>query len=106
MKGLMVNIYRCEPKGGQSRNRFNHNDHLVIVHPKMDTIFQVKDDMPGVTVLEKTNFMGATYQYAVPLDDKGEPLTGGMFGGNYISSCDSRFRSAFGYPVPLHDRFE
>ena len=105
MKGLLVSIFRSEPKGGQSLNRFNDCDRLVLVHEKMDTIFSANESSPAVTVLEKEAF-GRKYQYAVPLTEKGEPLLGGMFGGNFISTCDSRFRRAFGYPVPLHDRFE
>jgi hypothetical protein len=29
-----------------------------------------------------------------------------MFGGNYLISSDSRFRSVSNYPVPCHDRVE
>lgn len=31
---------------------------------------------------------------------------GGMFGGNYVVSSDSRFREDIGHPVPVHDRAE
>lgn len=40
---------------------------------------------------------------AVPVID-GKPKTGGMFGGNYISTSDSRM-PVHG-PIPLFDRFE
>lgn len=29
-----------------------------------------------------------------------------MYGGTFIYTCDSRFRSKYKYPVPLHDRIE
>jgi len=30
----------------------------------------------------------------------------GMFGGNFVYSCDSRFRAISRFPIPIHDRFE
>lgn len=41
---------------------------------------------------------------ARPVDDDGEPRRGGMFGGHYISTSDSRFPVTS--PIPVHDRFE
>lgn len=41
---------------------------------------------------------------AVPVTDEGAPITGGMMGGNWIESCDSRFPTSA--PIPVHDRFE
>jgi len=29
-----------------------------------------------------------------------------MFGGNFLYSCDSRFREICSYPIPIHDRIE
>jgi len=41
---------------------------------------------------------------ARPLKEDGTPRTGGMFGGNYIKTSDSRFPMSA--PIPVHDRFE
>ena len=41
---------------------------------------------------------------AVPVAPDGSPRTGGMFGGHYITSSDSRF--PISGPVPVFDRFE
>lgn len=41
---------------------------------------------------------------ARPLDEDGNTRKGGMFGGNWIESCDSRFPTTA--PIPVHDRFE
>jgi hypothetical protein len=41
---------------------------------------------------------------AVPIDVDGKPMLGGMFGGHWIWTSDSRF--PFHTPVPVHDRFE
>jgi len=39
-----------------------------------------------------------------PVDADGNPRRGGMFGGHYISTSDSRFPVTS--PIPVHDRFE
>lgn len=41
---------------------------------------------------------------ARPFDMNGNILKGGMFGGNYITTSDSRFPTTA--PIPVHDRFE
>ena len=41
---------------------------------------------------------------ARPVDDEGNVKQGGMFGGNYIKTSDSRFPVTS--PIPVHDRFE
>lgn len=41
---------------------------------------------------------------ARPFNEDGELRQGGMFGGNYISTSDSRFPTTA--PIPVHDRFE
>lgn len=44
-------------------------------------------------------------QFVHPNNDK---VIGGMAGGNYLTSCDSRFSEITGIPYPLaiHDRYE
>lgn len=41
---------------------------------------------------------------ARPVDEQGNPMRGGMFGGHYVKTSDSRF--PFTSPIPVHDRFE
>lgn len=41
---------------------------------------------------------------ARPIGVDGKPRLGGMFGGNYIKTSDSRFPVQA--PIPVHDRFE
>jgi hypothetical protein len=41
---------------------------------------------------------------ARPVNKDGTIRKGGMFGGNYISTSDSRFPTSA--PIPVHDRFE
>lgn len=46
---------------------------------------------------------------AIPIVD-GEDRPGGMFGGNFVWTSDSRWSDAIeadpGYPIKVHDRFE
>lgn len=47
-----------------------------------------------------------TYVHAEPIEHP-EGMVGPMAGGNFVYSCDSRFRSAVcAYPIAVHDRFE
>jgi len=46
------------------------------------------------------------YYKALPTDCDGQPIHGGMFGGNFIWSSDSRWRKLYPHPIPVHDRFE
>jgi len=41
---------------------------------------------------------------ARPVNGDGQPRRGGMFGGHYVKTSDSRF--PFTSPIPVHDRFE
>lgn len=41
---------------------------------------------------------------ARPFNEDGTVKRGGMFGGNFISTSDSRFPTTA--PIPVHDRFE
>ena len=41
---------------------------------------------------------------ARPINEDGTVRQGGMMGGNYITSSDSRFPTTA--PIPVHDRFE
>ena len=41
---------------------------------------------------------------ARPMGEDGKPRTGGMFGGHYIKTSDSRWPVTS--PIPVHDRFE
>lgn len=41
---------------------------------------------------------------AVPVGLAGNPLPGGMMGGHYVTTSDSRF--PVHAPIPVHDRFE
>lgn len=64
-----------------------------------------EDAQPGEPVLQiyRRKIGREEYVVAIPI---GVP-SGLMFGGNFIYSCDSRFReSVCAYPIAVHDRVE
>lgn len=65
-----------------------------------------KAGMPVFHVVSR-RFGGQPYYHAEP-DEEFHPAgcVGPMSGGNFLYSCDSRFREMFPYPIPAHDRFE
>jgi hypothetical protein len=74
---------------------------------KPEDIKEHYPDKPIYKLFEKQ--IGHTLYYSVrEIDIDGnwikKQANGPMFGGNFISSSDSRF--PFHYPLPIHDRFE
>lgn len=65
----------------------------------IDEIFKATEDRPAV-MLEVGPYGSLR---AVPVDPP-EGSFNRMFGGNYISTSDSRFPCD--YPIPVHDRYE
>lgn len=108
--GLMVSIYKSEGMSFDGKAGFSSKTDKVVILPSKDFpdvpgIFEPTADMPAVVVV-KRNVCGKEYLTAYPSDNEGK-VDGSvwrMFGGCYISCCDSRFPAD--YPIPLHDRIE
>ena len=106
MKGLHVYVLRHpgwpDTTNGGVTSRF---DSLTLTGEGITGPFEPLPDTPELRLVKRPGIGrgGATYLHAVPVVD-GEPKTGGMFGGNYVATSDSRFPSD--YPIPVHDRFE
>lgn len=104
VKALPVYVYRCSrledcTNGGVSAS----SDRLLLICE--DGFVDAKTDDPTLLRLVKREFGGGTYLHAEPVNpDRGEKVLGPMFGGNYVSTSDSRFPSD--YPIPVHDRYE
>lgn len=49
---------------------------------------------------------GSRYVHAEPVPGRHQRQGRPAMGGNFIYSCDSRFRALHPYPIPVHDRFE
>lgn len=62
--------------------------------------------MPVLKVVRRT-FGGKPYLHAEPIEAVGAGRTGYMAGGNFVYSCDSRYRQwVCEYPIAVHDRTE
>jgi len=104
--GLIAYVYRdasgCDCTNNGITSRF---DKVLIVN--CEGPFKPSDDIPQVELVK--GYSAGTVR-AVPVELKG----GGMMGGNYIATCDSRFselcESLTGAPfygaVAVHDRVE
>lgn len=89
--------YDCTNNGVSSR----HDRMLLVVD---------EDDVPAevngtpTLVFVRRIICGEPYMHAKPVS-AGSAHT--MMGGNFVYSCDSRFRREISqYPIPIHDRIE
>lgn len=66
-------------------------------------------DTDKCLILIKRELWGENHSYAEPLI-RPENKVGGMMGGNFVYTCDSRLYKLNGLtcatPIPVHDRFE
>jgi hypothetical protein len=109
-KGLTVDVLRSA-KYGDSTNSGVTSKHssFVVVDPAIAGIFEPTKDMPALKLVKRTfgqSQESQTYIHAEPLEPVPAGCVGYMFGGNFIYSCDSRFREVNQYPIPVHDRIE
>ena len=105
-KGLTVDVLRSAKYGdstnGGVSSRFNE---FVIVDPAVDEIFEATAKCPALKLVRRT-IGGKLYIHAEPLAPVPSNCVGYMFGGNFVTSSDSRIRSINAYPIPVHDRIE
>lgn len=115
MKGLLVSIIGTDcTNGGASSG----TDKAVLSVDDCD-IFESGPDTPGFVALEYEDWETCRAGYPVvrkcdgkivrvkvvpvfEIDDA--PAEGGMFGGNFLTTSDSRF--PYYGPIPVFDRFE
>lgn len=90
MKGMLVNTLRSArvdcTNGGVSA-RFNE---FVLTGENVAEVFEPKSDAPELKLVYRANL---DYYHAEPVNGKRPHSVGWMFGGNYIVSSDSRFKS-------------
>lgn len=104
-KGLFVHVLRSASLGdctnGGVTARF---DRFVLTGEGVEGPFAPTADAPELRLVRRPGVGrgGATYLHAVPNDGREGAVR--MFGGNYITTSDSRFPSD--YPIPVHDRYE
>lgn len=106
--GINVRVFRDAAGGDCSMGGISSRfASLCIVN--VPGPFEPNDTHPAAKLV--ANHYGTAK--VVPLDDAGNERPGGMFGGNFVSSSDSRWgaavRAIIGVrmtAVPVHDRYE
>ena len=99
-KGLIVDVYRdsggdCTLNGVSSKY-----DRFVLIGEVVDPVFEPSEDIPAIYL---------QYHCDQPIAVPKEVRDGkwGMYGGNFLYTCDSRFRQNVNpYPIRIHDRIE
>jgi hypothetical protein len=101
--GLMVSIYRASRIGDCTNGGVSSKyDTAVLIGAEGP--FEPSDTTPALYL---TSFRGRLIATPEPLSGKALSGASGkwwMFGGNYVSSSDSRFPND--YPIPVYDRNE
>lgn len=107
MKYLRVSVLTNTDHGDTTNNGISvtHRKHLIVEHPNgylnSSDIENAEDDFI-ILELVKREIMGNEYLH---FQRKGEK-SWVQFGGNYITTSDSRFNEFSRYPIPIHDRIE
>jgi len=103
MKYLPVSVYTNGSDCTMNGVSFTHADKLVV--PCEDgflSLDDVTDRGYAILELEDSNLRGAPPHFK-QAGRKGW----NMFGGNYVSTSDSRFSRKYGWsPIAVHDRYE
>lgn len=105
-KGLHVEVYRsvdfpdCTLGGVTSKH-----GRCLLLGVDGPTSVEENNRYSGYPVLRIVRHPAvATRLYAVPVDVETSGPGRMQFGGNFVYSCDSRFRQVCMYPIPVHDR--
>jgi len=113
MKGLLVDVIGSDcTNGGVTSGK---KMAVLLSDKKSSQIFEPSDKAPGLIAVEESA-AGSRAGYLVVKNDwdviririvpyvDGEAVLGGIFGGNFIITCDSRY--PYATPAPVFDRFE
>ena len=112
MKGLLVNTYRAAGMDCTNGGVSSRIDSFILVDPTDDAfgpheVTQEDIDAGRVLQVGSIRFGGEESFHAFPYGTESSGKAGPrMFGGNFVSTSDSRFRRKFGAALNIHDRFE
>jgi len=96
-KGLLVDVMGTDC----TNNGVTSGKSRAILVLSDCQVFESSEDAPALKI--EIGYKGRIL--AVPYDSEiGKGKCGGMFGGHFIYTSDSRF--PHDYPIPVHDRFE
>lgn len=111
MKGLLVDVYRNADRydctaGGVTATRSS----FVLVDDEIGGPFEVEENDVYLVIVRRYIHGIGEYLHVEPRKNgKGlrpEGYVGGMMGGNFVFTSDSRFNKVSRRPLPVHDRFE
>ena len=104
MKGLLCTVLRNAQYGdGTNGGVSSTHASFILCGDGIPELFEATDDTPALILVRRT-IAGEEYLHAQPLRPEGDRTIGPMFGGNFVTTSDSRFPQR--YPIPVHDRFE
>ena len=116
MRGVSVSIFRSDlgdcTNRGVTSPAISKDRIVVVFDPEIQTgnykLEDCKDDPRFICLRIVRRWVGTPNEYlhCEPINDKGAGRVGPMFGGNYVSTSDSRFKDLARYPLPVHDRYE
>lgn len=110
MKDFLVTVYRDADDSDCSMNGITSQNTRLRACWNERNLFELPEDMSDSDVVIKADKICGdmiTLRAFVIKDGKAK-TSGGMFGGNFIYTSDSRFPKLgdFSSPIPVHDRFE
>ena len=102
--GMIVSVFKDQRLGDCTNHGISSAvNQMNVIGEGIPQMYEPSEDAPGVKIVKRILF-GREYIHCEPLD---RPTgRGWMMGGNFIYSCDSRFRDVNNYPIPIHDRQE
>lgn len=104
-KGMTVSVYRPARNGDSTNGGLSSKvGRLLLVGNGIPELVSECEEYPAIEIVaRKIPGREKPYFTAYPY---GESQAGLMFGGNFVYCSDSRFRTLYEYPVPIHDRIE
>ena len=114
MKGMLVFVYRCAAFGDSTNNGVTaRHTQMILIDPSQKDS-QIFEPQEGDDVLVVDHRGGRDHPFLTPIARPAKVIGGHlvpakgwtMFGGNYVTTSDSRFREAYGHVLPVHDRIE
>ena len=104
LMGMVVSVFKENRLGDCTNHGISSvAQQLTVIGDGIPQMYEPSEDAPGVKIVKRQLF-GREYVHCEPLDSP--TGRGWMMGGNFIYSCDSRFREINEYPIPVHDRQE
>lgn len=105
-RGIRAHIYKTGTTDFSNDGLSNHFDEVTVIGPGVPSANPVTDAAPAVTLGSLHGLDGVSV-HAAPVTD-GNGTRWSMFGGAFIWSEDSRWKTITGTkgPIQLHDRYE